>query len=161
MSTVRAAISPSILSKADRLFRNDDAGVFIELLQNARRAGATLVDVLIEALSGSETASRITFQDNGRGMEDFQKLLTLGDSDWSTEVRETEDPAGMGFFSLCHLEVDVWSGNQRTLLSTEVILGGAEAEVLPTEEPVPGTRIVFTRGSKMEHLVSVIFARII
>ena len=62
----------------------------------------------------------------------------------------------MGFFSLYRSDVEVWSGNQRTLLSNEVFLGGAEAEVIATEVRVPGTRIVFTRGSKMDHLVSVI-----
>jgi hypothetical protein len=156
MSTVRAAISPSILSKADRLFRNDDAGVFIELLQNARRAGATLVDISIDQLPGDGAVSRIAFHDNGRGVEDFQKLLTLGDSDWSTAVRETEDPAGMGFFSLCHSEVEVRSGNQQALLSREVFLGGAEAEVISTEEFTPGTRIVFTRASRMDLLIGAI-----
>lgn len=156
MFTVRATISPTILSKADRLFRNDDAGVFVELLQNARRAGATLVDVCIKQLPGNEAISRITFQDNGRGVEDFQKLLTLGDSDWSAEVRETEDPAGMGFFSLCHSDVEVSSGNRQVRLSRDVFLGGADAEVLSTEDKVPGTRIAFTRDSKVDSLCAVI-----
>lgn len=155
MSVVRAAINPTILAKADRLFRNDDAGVFAELLQNARRAGANLVEVCIEQLPGDETASRITFHDNGHGIEDLQKLLTLGDSDWSTEVSETEDPAGMGFFSLCHSEVEVWSGDQQVLLSRDVFLGREEANVTPTGERMPGTRIVFTRGSRMDSLVGV------
>lgn len=156
MSIVRATISPTILSKADRLFRNDDAGIFVELLQNARRAGATLVDISIEQLPGDGEGSRITFHDNGRGIDDFQKLLTLGDSDWSTEVREIEDPAGMGFFSLCHSEVEVRSGSQQALLSREVFLGGAGAEVASTEDHIPGTRIVFTRGSRTDLLVGVI-----
>ncbi len=156
MSIVRATISPTILSKADRLFRNDDAGVFVELLQNARRAGATLVDISIEQLPGDEEGSRITFHDNGRGIDDFQKLLALGDSDWSIDVREIEDPAGMGFFSLCHSEVEVRSGNQQALLSREVFLGGAGAEVVSTEDHIPGTRIVFTRGSRADLLVGVI-----
>lgn len=33
---IRGQISPAILDKVNRLFRNDDAGVWIELLQNAR-----------------------------------------------------------------------------------------------------------------------------
>ena len=41
------------LEKADRLFRNDDAGVWIELLQNARRASATRVNISFEE-SGAE-----------------------------------------------------------------------------------------------------------
>lgn len=152
MSMIRAAISPSILSKADRLFRNDDAGVFVELLQNARRAGATRVTVRIEPIVESTHTSNITFHDNGRRIEDFQKLLTLGESDWSAEVRAEEDPAGMGFFSLCHSTVEVWSGNLRTVLSREVFLGGAEAEVERVAERMSGTRIIFTRASGHEAL---------
>jgi Histidine kinase-, DNA gyrase B-, and HSP90-like ATPase len=102
VSTIRATISPTILSKADRLFRNDDAGVFAELLQNAHRAGASRVEILVEQTTDSKNGSKVTFHDNGSGIDDFQSLLTLGGSDWSAEVRETEDPAGMGFFALCH-----------------------------------------------------------
>ncbi|MBB6143695.1 hypothetical protein HNQ77_001644 [Silvibacterium bohemicum] len=154
MSTIRAQISPTILSKADRLFRNDDAGVFVELLQNARRAGANRVDIRIEQLPGDACVSRVTFHDNGGGIDDFQKLLTLGDSDWTTDVRDAEDPAGMGFFSLCHSAVEVWSGHQRVVLSRDVFLGSLEAQVVSTKKKVPGTRIVFTRDASVNLLVS-------
>jgi hypothetical protein len=153
MSIIRAQISPTILSKADRLFRNDDAGVFVELLQNARRAGASLVDIHIAELPGDAVGSIVTIRDNGRGIDDFQKLLTLGDSDWSADVCQTEDPAGMGFFSLCHSSVEVWSGNQQAVLSREAFLGTAETQVQTVKERMPGTRIVFTRGSSVGTLV--------
>jgi hypothetical protein len=153
MSIIRAQISPTILSKADRLFRNDDAGVFVELLQNARRAGANLVDIHIAELSGNAVGSTVTVRDNGRGIDDFQKLLTLGDSDWSAGVCQAEDPAGMGFFSLCHSAVEVWSGNQQAVLSREAFLGAAETQVQTVKERMPGTRIVFTRGSSLGTLV--------
>jgi hypothetical protein len=154
MSIIRAQISPTILSKADRLFRNDDAGVFVELLQNGRRAGANRVDIRIEQLPGNDAVSRVSFHDNGGGIEDFQKLLTLGDSDWSADVCQSEDPAGMGFFSLCHSEVDVWSGNQQAVLSREAFLGTAEVQVHTIKERMPGTRIVFTRDSSLSTLVN-------
>jgi hypothetical protein len=153
MSIIRAQISPTILSKADRLFRNDDGGVFVELLQNARRAGASVVDIRIEELPGRAVASTVTFHDNGRGIDDFQKLLTLGDSDWSADVYQAEDPAGMGFFSLCHSEVEVWSGNQRAALPREAFLGIAETQVRTIKERMPGTRIVFTRESGLSALI--------
>lgn len=156
MSMIRAAISPTILSKADRLFRNDDTGIFIELLQNARRAGAKVVDVQIVPLEDSSSVSKVIFHDYGSGIDDFQKLLTLGDSDWDADVSRSEDPAGMGFFSLCHSEVEVWSGHQRVVLSKEVFLGSAEAEVERTENLVPGTRIVFTRSSPAAPLLNTI-----
>src|SRR5690242_1541582 len=45
---IQAEVGPAFLSKADRLFRNDDLGIFDEILQNSRRAGATLVTVSID-----------------------------------------------------------------------------------------------------------------
>jgi hypothetical protein len=153
VSTIHATISPTILSKADRLFRNDDEGVFAELLQNARRAGASRVEILVEQFPDAENSSKITFHDNGSGIDDFQTLLTLGGSDWSAEVREAEDPAGMGFFSLCHSEVEVASGDKRVVLSREAFLGTAECTVVLVEERIPGTRIVFTRVSNASQLL--------
>jgi hypothetical protein len=150
--TVRAAISPAILSKADRLFRNDDAGVFVELLQNSRRAGASTVRVSIETIPGNDAESQITLHDNGRGIENFQNLLTLGGSGWDASVQRTEDPAGMGFFSLCHSDVEVASGNQSVLVTREVFLGESAAQITPTREFVAGTRVVFARTGCTEHL---------
>ena len=46
--TVRGKVNVALLDKADRLFRNDDAGIWTEILQNARRAGATSVDLTIK-----------------------------------------------------------------------------------------------------------------
>ncbi len=145
MELLRATISPSILSKADRLFRNDDRGIFTELLQNARRAGANRVEVTIEPSPKQDHATRVTFEDNDNGIGDFQKLLTLGDSNWNPEVLAIEDPAGMGFFSLCHSTVEVSSGEKKIVLTHEVFLGQAPAEVVPSDAHVHGTRIVFTR----------------
>jgi hypothetical protein len=45
-------VHDGILEKADHLFRNDDAGVWIELLQNARRAGASTPHFLHAVGSG-------------------------------------------------------------------------------------------------------------
>jgi hypothetical protein len=153
MSVIHATISPSILSKADRLFRNDDDGVFVELLQNARRAGATVVEIEIEKLPGDDTGSRVVIQDNGSGVEDFQSLLTLGGSDWSAEVHQSEDPAGMGFFALCHSDVVVISGTRSILITREVFLGTQDALVVPSEEEVRGTKIIFTRLAPTSQLV--------
>ncbi len=65
---ILAAVSEKILSKVDRLFSNRLSDIFIELLQNARRAGATAVNVRLE-----ETAQgiRIIFTDNGEGTLPF------------------------------------------------------------------------------------------
>ena len=71
---IRGRVSSAILDKVNRLFRNDDAGVWVELLQNARRAGASIVQVEIVEV---DQACRITVADNGSGIRNFQSLLTL------------------------------------------------------------------------------------
>jgi hypothetical protein len=144
---ISAKVHEGILEKADRLFKNDDAGVWIELLQNARRAGATKVNVSIEE-SGSESRScSVTIEDNGTGIEDFQNLLSLGASGWNESTQAKEDPAGMGFFSLCRSEARVQSGDQWVTLSPAVFLGKNAAQVQQTSECVQGTRIRFARES--------------
>ena len=143
IATIRASISPHVLDKADLLFTNDDRGIWAELLQNARRAGATLVTVTIRELE--KYRCLIEFQDNGSGIEDFQKLLTLGGSGWEASTQEKEDPAGMGFFSLCRSVVTVHSHNARVEIRPEVFLGKAAAVVESCEEYVRGTRLRFIR----------------
>lgn len=148
---VRGRVSPAILDKVNRLFRNDDAGVWVELLQNARRAGATTVQVHIEELKGD---CKVSVTDDGSGIENFQSLLTLGDSAWNAELSALEDPAGMGFFSLCHSEVEVHSGHRRAIVTPDVFLGRSDADVVDVAENVPGTRIRFTRPSSKAHLIA-------
>ncbi len=146
--TIHAKVGSGILSKADRLFRNDDAGIFVELLQNSRRAGATSVDVTIEELAGSSSLCAVTVQDNGAGIRNFEQLLTLGESGWSEETQKTEDPAGMGFYSLCLSGVEVSSGNQYTNISPEAFLGKADPAVEVRDGYIEGTRLRFSRPSK-------------
>jgi hypothetical protein len=144
---ISAKVHEGILEKADRLFRNDDAGVWIELLQNARRAVATRVNISFEESGDEPGFCKVTIQDNGTGIKDFQNLLSLGASGWNEATQAKEDPAGMGFFSLCRSEVKVQSGNQSVVISPTVFLGKDAAEVQQTSEYVQGTRIRFARES--------------
>jgi hypothetical protein len=143
---IRGRVDRGILQKADRLFRNDDKGTFIEILQNARRAGATRVNVTLEEISEEPIYCVVTAEDNGIGIETFQDLVTLGRSGWDQETQDTEDPAGMGFFSLCQSGVEVTSLSKTVTLSRDVFLGEADAEV-KDHAYVAGTRLRFTRPS--------------
>jgi len=143
---IRGTVDVGILQKADRLFRNDDKGTFIEILQNARRAGATRVDVTLEEISTEPIHCVVTVEDNGIGIESFQNLVTLGRSGWDQETQDTEDPAGMGFFSLCQSGVEVTSLSKTVTLTREVFLGNADAEV-KDHDYIAGTRLRFTRSS--------------
>jgi len=141
------------LDKADRLFRNDDASVWIEILQNARRANSTVVDITIEEHPCQQSTSIVTVHDNGCGISNFQDLLTLGESRWSDNTNAQEDPAGMGFFALCRSEVSVESGKQSVTITPSVFLGQSATEVISLPEPVQGTRIRFTRDSAKQQLI--------
>src|SRR5712664_2773937 len=118
--TIRGEVNVALLAKADRLFRNDDDGIWIETLQNARRAGATGVDVSIEESAADSGSCIVTLQDDGHGIGDFQSLLTLGSSDWAPDTQAKEDPAGMGFFALCRSGVEVYSGTRFVKISPSV-----------------------------------------
>lgn len=150
LETITGMVSPAVLGKADRLFRNDDTGVWSEILQNARRAGATLVEISIEQVEPEECF--ITVQDNGSGIANFQQLLTLGESGWDEITETREDPAGMGFFSLCRSEIQVSSGSRRVTISPSVFLGKERAQVQELDPPIAGTRIRFSRVSSKDKL---------
>src|SRR6266852_4991808 len=155
VATICGAVNPSLLSKADRLFRNDEAGIWTELLQNARRAGASVIEITIKETAPQSRRCEITVTDNGRGIKDFQTLLTLGESGWNSELQASEDPAGMGFFSLCRsAEVEVCSGNHHVLITPAVFLGKAEARVETSSDFLAGTRIRFVRESSRNSLAN-------
>jgi hypothetical protein len=152
--TIRGGVDVALLDKADRLFRNDDEGIWIEVLQNARRAGATLIAISIEEASPEADSCTVTVEDNGRGITDFQTLVTLGHSEWTEKTQASEDPAGMGFFSLCHSDVEVHSGYQGVRISRAVFLGKAEAKIEKRNEVVRGTRLRFQRPSTRRALLA-------
>ncbi|MFC1652697.1 hypothetical protein ACFL3F_03150 [Planctomycetota bacterium] len=135
MQTIQAQVNPKLLSKADRLFTGTLAGRIIEILQNARRAGAT--EVNITNLEGS-----VTIHDNGRGIKDFSELLDLGRSGWDDALEQAEDPAGVGVFCLAPREVKITSGNQ-TVVITKKAWTGEPVTVELSAEFIEGTQIQF------------------
>jgi hypothetical protein len=100
VETVSGQIGSGLLAKADRLFRNDDDSDWIELLQNARRAAATKVDITIEQPQAGVDCCVVTIQDNGGGIANFQDLLTLGSSGWTTDTQAKEDNSRNGILCL-------------------------------------------------------------
>src|SRR5881396_3458342 len=98
MKTIQACVNSRLLKKADRLFTGTLSGRIIEILQNARRAGASKVKI-------TNTDKGVIVRDNGRGIKDFSKLLDMGASGWKPSLEESEDPAGVGIFCLAPREV--------------------------------------------------------
>ena len=100
--------------------------VVTELLQNARRAGASCV-----VLTYEPNAMRLVVRDNGCGIADFQALLTLGESGWSEAVQRTEHPFGLGFLQSLYAarSCSVESNGQRIRFDTRAALTGATVGV--------------------------------
>jgi len=93
MSTLKIAVNTSRLIQNIGSVFSGNSKVLSELLQNARRAGAT--KIAVKELD----ASTLIISDDGSGIADMQKLLTLADSGWDEAIQSSEHPYGMGFFS--------------------------------------------------------------
>ena len=133
--TICAKVNPRLLTKADRLFTGTAEGRVIEVLQNARRAGSTEVRI-------SNKDGFVTVEDNGSGIEDFQKLLDLGGSGWDEKLEAGEDPAGVGLFSLTPREVTITSGCRQIVIDKDGWTG-KPVEVSENAEAVNGTIVKF------------------
>lgn len=129
-----------LVSELPRFFQN--RGAFItELVQNACRAGATKVDILL-------VPDSFTIADNGCGISDPKVLLEIAGSKWDNPVVADQDPAGLGLFSamLEGKSASVFSsnGDRGFVLSVgrEQLLKGEEIEVVPKDDLLKGTTVV-------------------
>lgn len=93
-----------------------------ELLQNARRAGATRISILTDP----SDPNYLRIEDNGFGIADFQVLLDPGHSNWTDVVTELELPFGVGFWSAIDVSrrVEVCSRGWRGIFQRGRILDG-------------------------------------
>jgi hypothetical protein len=111
-----------------------------ELLQNARRAGATQIEIRYDAAS-----QMLHVTDDGRGIDDFQKLLSFNESGWDANTCAEERPFGVGF-SKCLYAASrciVASGSQSVDFDTGAALAQTPIDVMRVEESdaIAGTRI--------------------
>ena len=132
---IRARVNARLLGKADRLFTGTLEGRIIELLQNARRAGARNVEITNEN-------GVVTVQDDGGGIDDFAQLLDLGGSGWEKEYEASEDPAGVGLFCLAPRDIRIRSKG-RMVDITGAGWRGAPVLVQPDNGPAQGTIVQF------------------
>jgi len=135
METIQATVNVRLLGKANRLFTGTLNGRIVEVLQNARRAGATRVEI-------ANADRRVTVRDKGHGIEDFSKLLDLGGSGWDEALEVSEDPAGVGLFCLAPREVTIRSNGKRVTISGDGWTG-APVDVMDDDESVQGTVLEF------------------
>jgi hypothetical protein len=131
--TVKADVG-SLLANVTRFFLKEDAYIQ-ELLQNARRAEAGEVVV-------SLTENHISIKDNGSGVEDPEKLVTIGGSKWRPDTHK-EMPAGMGLFSGFNVAktITIRSRNWRVVMDYAAMSKTGRASLEYLKESISGTEI--------------------
>ena len=92
-TTIRARVHEDAISRVTRFFNATTVETLNELFQNARRAGATRVDVTI-------ADGEVRVADDGEGIARPAALLAFGQSRWDADTARREDPAGMGVYAL-------------------------------------------------------------
>ena len=114
-----------------------------ELLQNARRAGATQVTIEHDA-----AGKHLAVIDDGCGIEDFQRLLTFNESGWDEDTVRTEHAFGLGFSKCLYAasRVTVTSRGQRLAFECDDALNQAELDVEPAPDADPGLTTVELDG---------------
>lgn len=143
MKKIKASIAQTGLHYVTDFFNQNLTTVLGELLQNSRRAGATAVKVTTAPAGDKRT--KVVIEDNGSGIQEPEKLLTLWDSGWDAETTVNESPAGFGFFSLAHLPdgVTVRSLDWQMHIDQHVFKGAGEATCMPKSPVLNGTTLTF------------------
>ncbi|MHB0665448.1 ATP-binding protein [Roseomonas mucosa] len=145
IARIRGSLGEKVLRKSPELFNQSLPTVLAEVLQNARRAGAT--HVAIEHF-GEEGQATLVVRDDGHGIADMGKLVTFGASAWDERTDLAENAAGMGVYSLASRGVTVRSLGRRVTLNRAVFCGEADAAVLPDPEMDAGTELTFPVSEK-------------
>ena len=143
MKTIRARIHHDALQRVSQFFDATLHQALTEVLQNARRSGATKVDVEIG------TGGSITITDDGDGIAEPETLLSFGESQWDEKTQDGEGAAGMGVYALARWRPTIQSRTEETEkgwavdLKEEHFRGDEAAEVIEDEAaPKPhGTRV--------------------
>ena len=90
-----------------------------ELMQNARRAGATQVAFEFDA-----EKKQLVVRDDGCGIDSMETLLTVAESGWDAKTLAEEHPFGIGFLSVLFAcqHVTVLSGSNSLSVKTSDVL---------------------------------------
>ncbi len=137
-SNVKSSTTVAIKVNQDKLIANlkfsfsNKTTVLGEMMQNARRAGATKVEITYNA-NGEH--GDLIIEDNGKGIEDFQHLFSIAESGWDLETIAKEKPFGMGWLSCLYgaKRIYVESNGKYVQGDTGEILTGAALEVLKAD----------------------------
>lgn len=153
---VVATVGRKALANVDRYFTNDVGTIAQELLQNARRAGASNVRVSVDHRS-----STVRVVDDGRGIDkaDAGLLVTFGGSGNDEVTEGDEAPAGMGFFSLARRGATVRTRDWSMDVTPAAFTGAEPARLVDGYDPVVGTTVTFRdEGARRSNTAQAIYA---
>lgn len=155
-ATVRSSVNERRLFETMGHWFATSFSIIGEVMQNARRAGATKVE-----FEASHQDRRLEVIDDGCGIDDYQNLIDLCTSGWTDEqVVLSEKPFGMGLFSLFYAcdSITIRSRGQMLTARLEDIVHKREIHVTRDPNPViKGTRILLS-GLKDKLMAKVHFA---
>lgn len=113
-----------------------------EDVQNAQRAKATEVRITVDRC-GKGT---VTIENNGDVLTNPQVLFSIAESDWDEEVKNSENPFGMGFFSNITVSnlINVHSGNTYITFDVEdmICTNNTEIKVEEIDEYYDGFKLI-------------------
>ncbi len=120
------------------------ARAFSEAMQNSRRAGATEIRFLVTPDPDDCSKSVVHIADDGSGILDWGKLLSVAESGWDDAVVEKEDAFGIGFAALlfsCRELVVRSRGHELSLNQADAVKGVRFALLESKLAPRTGTLI--------------------
>lgn len=113
-----------------------------EDIQNAQRAKATEIKVTVDRWG----EGAVTIENNGNVLTNPQALFSIAESDWDEEVRNSENPFGMGFFSNITVSnlISVHSGNTYITFDVEDMIStnNTEIRVEETDDYYDGFKLI-------------------
>ena len=123
-ATIRARVHEDAIGRVTRFFNATTTETLNELFQNARRAGATRIDVQI-------ADGAVTVTDDGGGIADPAALLAFGQTGWSADTARREDPAGMGVYALARCPQVTIRSRRRPTAANEPAAPGWQVRLTP------------------------------
>ena len=144
---IRATIHQGAINRVPSFFNATTKDILMELMQNARRSGATRVSI-------SRNSEETVVYDNGMGIADPAAILAFGQSDWEDPTTRNEHPAGMGFYAVARRDsVQVRSKTPNGAawavhLTADHFTGklSAPVEPLPQWQESQGTTVIFAHN---------------
>ena len=143
--SIQASIHQDAINRVSQFFNATTPDILNELLQNARRSGASRIEI-------TAGDGRVTITDDGHGIKDPAAILAFGQTEWEKKTTLSEHPAGMGLYALARrklVTVRSKSGNGSTWqvsLTPDHFVGKIPAPVgrIPEDGTPTGTTVTFT-----------------